>query len=284
MNNLLEVKDLCKHYHTFSLKEVSFTLPEGYIMGFIGANGAGKTTTLKAILEMIQIDSGQIKLFDDRYREHPEQAKEELGVVMDLPFFVDDWSVNEVEDAITPFYSRWDKNKFRELLSFFKISANKKIKEFSRGMKVKIMLAVALSHDAKLLILDEPSSGLDPVARDELMDLLKDFVLDEKRGVIFSTHITSDLEKIADYITYIQGGKIAYSGLKDDLMERYQIIKGGLSDLSEDLEKELIGCRKFSTGFEGMILSDTARSLPPDFLLEPLTLDQYMIFMNKEAD
>jgi len=281
MNNALEVCGLNKSYDTFSLKDVSFKIPTGYIMGFIGPNGAGKTTTIKSILNMINHQSGKVSLFGLDSKDYAGQINEQIGIVMDSPFYVEDWTAADVEAAVSPFYSRWDGGKYADLLKRFAIDRKKKIKELSRGMKVKLMIAVALSHEARLLILDEPTSGLDPVARDELCDMLSDFVTDENRSVLFSTHITLDLEKIADYITFILNGKIVYTGTKDALLEKYVLVKGGLSEISAEQKKLIIGLREHSTGFDGMTETASIGRLPKSLVFEPITLEEIIICMNK---
>lgn len=281
MNNILEVTNVCKNYEKFSLSNVSFCVPKGYIMGFIGPNGAGKTTTIKSILNMISHDSGEIRIFGKS--QEAIDVKEDIGVVMDLPFFVDDWKVKDVEAALSPFYTRWSHEQYDDYLNKFGLDKNKKIKELSRGMKVKLILASALSHDARLLVLDEPTSGLDPVARDELMDILGEYVTDENRSVLFSTHITSDLEKIADYITFIINGKIEFTGEKDKLLESYMLVKGGLSDITSEQKKMVIGYREHSAGFEGMVKTEDIKNLSKDVAAEKITLDEIIIFMNKEG-
>jgi len=281
MNNALEVCGLNKSYDTFSLKDVSFKIPTGYIMGFIGPNGAGKTTTIKSILNMINHQSGKVSLFGLDSKDYAGQINEQIGIVMDSPFYVEDWTAADVEAAVSPFYSRWDGGKYADLLKRFAIDRKKKIKELSRGMKVKLMIAVALSHEARLLILDEPTSGLDPVARDELCDMLSDFVTDENRSVLFSTHITLDLEKIADYITFILDGKIVYTGTKDALLEKYVLVKGGLSEISTEQKKLIIGLREHSTGFDGMTETESIGRLPKSLVFEPITLEEIIICMNK---
>jgi len=281
MNNALEVCGLNKSYDTFSLKDVSFKIPTGYIMGFIGPNGAGKTTTIKSILNMINHQSGKVSLFGLDSKDYAGQINEQIGIVMDSPFYVEDWTAADVEAAVSPFYSRWDGGKYVNLLKRFAIDRKKKIKELSRGMKVKLMIAVALSHEARLLILDEPTSGLDPVARDELCDMLSDFVTDENRSVLFSTHITLDLEKIADYITFILDGKIVYTGTKDALLEKYVLVKGGLSEISAEQKKLIIGLREHSTGFDGMTETASIGRLPKSLVFEPITLEEIIICMNK---
>ncbi len=284
MTNILEVENLNKSYKTFHLDNVSFKVPTGYIMGFIGPNGSGKTTTIKSILNAINIDAGKITFFNDTNMIDRSLINNEIGVVTDNQLFVKDWTINDVEKAVSMFYSKWSSQLFIEYLTRFNLDRTKKVKELSRGMNVKLMLAVALSHNAKLLILDEPTSGLDPVARDELCDILSEYVSDETRSVLFSTHITSDLEKIADYITFILNGKIIYSGLKEDLLERYCLVKGGLEDLSEDLKKYIIGLRQYANGFEGMIDVKYSDFLSKAILTEKITLEEIIVFMNKGAN
>lgn len=282
MNNILEVRGLNKRYDTFSLENVSFEVPKGFIMGFIGPNGAGKTTTIKSVLNIINFESGKIQIFGLDNKEHANMINEQLGVVMDAPFYAADWTVAGVESAVSPFYSRWSRQTYDEYIKKFGIDRKKKVKELSRGMKVKLMIAVALSHEAKLLILDEPTSGLDPVARDELCDILADFVTDEEKSVLFSTHITADLEKIADYITFIQNGQIVFSGAKEELLENYVLVKGGIKELSPDQKKQIVGLREHDTGFEGMAKTPNIGKLPKDLLIEPITLDEIIIYMNRQ--
>lgn len=282
MNNILEVCGVHKNYETFSLKDVSFAVPQGYIMGFIGPNGAGKTTTIKAVLNMIHLSAGTIKVFGLDNKMDSADIKERIGVVMDSPFYAEEWKADDVEAAVSPFYSKWDHNRYWALLKEFDIAAGKKVKELSRGMKVKLMLAVALSHDARLLILDEPTSGLDPVAREELLDILREYMEDESRGILFSTHITSDLEKIADYITFINDGRIVFTGLKDTLLESYVLAKGGLDDITAEQKRLLIGLREHSAGFEGLVQTADIGKFSPDVLFDPVTLEEIMVFMNKK--
>ena len=284
MDNALEVRNLNKNYNAFSLKDVSFEIPKGYIMGFIGPNGAGKTTTIKSVLSMINYQSGEIKLLGSDTKNKTGLIGGQIGIVMDSPFYVDDWTVADVEKAVSPFYQKWNSKKYAELLKKFAVNKKKKVKELSRGMKVKLMLSVALSHDAKLLVLDEPTSGLDPVARDEICDILSEFVTDENKSILFSTHITSDLEKIADYITFILNGKIIFSGLKEDILEKYVSVKGGLHEISAEDKKLIIGLREYPTGFEGIAETENIRNLSKDLLIEPITLDEIIIYMNKEEN
>ena len=282
MNNILEVRGLNKRYEQFALKNVSFGVPEGYIMGFVGPNGAGKTTTIKSILNMVSYESGEISALGMDAKADAMRINESIGVVMDTPFYVNEWRVRDVEKALSPFYQSWSAEKFASMLRKFHLDPTKRVKELSRGMKLKLMLAAAFSHDARLLILDEPTSGLDPVARDELADILREFMLDETKGVLFSTHITSDLDKLADYITFIRNGEIVYTGLKDSLMEGFTLVKGGPSELISAQKRLIIGIREHSAGFEGMVRAEDIGKLPRTLSFEPVTLDEIIVFMNKE--
>lgn len=283
MNNVLEINNITKDYKKFKIDNISFNLPKGYIMGFIGANGAGKTTTIKLILNMIKRDSGEIKVFGlDNIREE-ERIKEQIGVVFDECYYLEDWTLNDVEKAVSMFYKNWNSSIYEKYLKEFNLARDKKVKDLSRGIRMKLMIAVAFSHEAKLLILDEPTSGLDPVARDEFLDVLRDYIEDEEKSVIFSSHITSDIEKIADYITYINNGKIIFTGEKDEFLEKYCIIKGGKEDITESQKKEIIGLRMHSTGFEGLIELKKAVGFSSKVIIEKASLDEIMIYMNKEA-
>ena len=280
MNNILELRGLCKDYGSFQLKDVSFNVPRGYIMGLIGPNGAGKTTTLKIALNITRRDSGDVGIFG---RESDFSQNDDIGVVMDTPMYVDEWTVSDVKKAVSPFYKQWDNALFAEYMLRFGLDPKKKVKDLSRGMKVKLQIAAALSHNAKLLILDEPTSGLDPVARDDICDLLREFVTDDAKSVLFSTHITSDLEKTADYITFIMDGAIVFTGAKDDLLEKYARVAGGVSDIDAEQKKLIIGCREHGTGFEGIVETANICKLPKGVLTEETNLDEIIIFMNKGA-
>ena len=278
MRNILEMRGLRKSYGAFTLSDVTFDVPSGYIMGFVSPNGAGKTTTLKLILGIIKGEAGSVKLFG---QNDPLAQNERIGVVMDAPMYVDDWKISDVALALSPFYRQWDKRAFAEYLGQFGLDPKKKMKELSRGMKVKLQIAVALSHNAKLLLLDEPTSGLDPVARDEICDLLRAFVSDEGKSVLFSTHITSDLEKTADFITFILNGRIVFTGAKEDLLGKYARVAGSAGDLTAGLKQHVIGYREHDFGFEGMVEAANIGALPGTVLVEQISLDEIIIFMNK---
>lgn len=281
MNNAIEIQKLCKSYKDFSLNNISFSLPMGYIMGFVGQNGAGKTTTIRLILNMINRDGGEIKIFGLDNVQDEQKIKQDIAVVFDDIYFVDSWKVREVERAIKGFYSNWSSKLFNQYISNFNLPMDKKVKELSRGMKMKLMLAVALSHEAKLLIFDEPTSGLDPVARNELLEILSKYIADGQKSILFSTHITSDLEKIADYITLIDHGNIFYSGTKDDLLESFCIVRGGPHDLTDALKKKIIGLTTNIAGFAGLLPTSEMKHLAPEIVTETPSIDEILISISK---
>lgn len=230
MTNAIEVKNLYKQYPGFALQNVSFSIPQGLCCGFVGPNGAGKTTTLKTMLGMARKSSGEINLLGKP--DSDVTIKEEIGVMFDQPYFQEDWTPLDIEKGIRPFYHDWNSEEYHQYLSRFELDPKKKFKDFSRGMKMKLAMAVNLSHNAKLLLLDEPTGGLDPVARDEILDIMREYMVDESRTILFSTHITSDLENIADMILYISNGVISFCGEREELLAKYCVIKGGV--LPED--------------------------------------------------
>lgn len=281
MNECLTVKNISKTYPGFELKDVSFSLPKGYIMGLVGPNGAGKTTTIKLILDMIDLESGKILIFGKDSKEDLSEIKKDIGVVFDSIFYVSDWTAKETEKANELFYENWDSQVFRNMLERFQLPQDKKVKDLSRGMQVKFMLACAFSHDAKLLILDEPTSGLDPVFRDEFLSLLQEYIEDGERSVLFSTHITTDLEQVADYITYLDKGSLIYTGSLDELLEKYRLAKGKISDLTPELEGMMRGFRKTSVGFEGLIDIQDSRAFD-GCVLDTVTVNDIVVSISKE--
>ncbi len=281
MSNVLEINHLSKRYPGFRLNDVSFSFPSGFIMGFVGQNGAGKTTTIRLLLNMTSRDDGDIKIFGlDNLRDDRE-IKQNVGVVLDSTYFVESWTVAEVEQALKGFYVGWRSRLYRQHTDHFRLPLKKQVKELSRGMKMKLMLAVAMSHEARLLILDEPTSGLDPVARDELLEILSDYISDGEKSILFSTHITSDLEKIADYITVIDYGNIFYTGPKDDLMESFRIVKGGPEDLLDPLKAKIIGLTQKSTGFSGLLPAAETKYLSKEIITETPTIDEILVAISR---
>lgn len=272
----------CAVGNGFALRDVSFELPTGYVMGLIGANGAGKTTTIRCLLGMRGIDAGEIELLGHRV-PGPVALRQEVGVVLDHTYLVGDWRLTDAERALRPFYNRWDGVRYRQLLDEFGLDLRAKVKDLSRGMAMKLMIAVALSHQARLLVFDEPSSGLDPVARDELAGIIGDFLLDEGHSVLFSTHITSDLDRIGDFVTLIHGGRIVRTGPKDEILAAYRVVHGGPDDLTDLVGVELIGPRRSATGVQALVRAEETVLLDGDVLVEAPTLDEIAIHIGSSS-
>lgn len=279
--SILKIEGLTKHFDTFTLDNVSFEVEEGTVMGFIGRNGAGKTTTIKSVLGLVNPDSGNIAFMGKPLRENEEWAKQNIGVVFGG---ADYYSVNKlstVAKVTSKFYDNWDEELFSKYLRKFSLDPQKKIKELSAGMKVKFSLALALSHGAKLLLLDEPTSGLDPVSRDEIIGIFMDLISDGKHSILFSTHIISDLEKCADYITYIKDGKILHSADKETFADMYR--KVSFSEVTYRIEPALIGKRKNSFSFEAMIKAeDEYLFANTDAQISRIGLEDIMIYLERE--
>lgn len=280
--SILTVEKLNKRYDKFHLKDVSFNLEKGYIMGFIGSNGAGKTTTLKSILNMVHADSGSVTVLGQSFSENEIELKHEIGYMFGGVDFYSKTKLKTVTDVVKRFYPNWDERTYKNYTAKFKLDHDKKIGELSNGMKVKYSLTLALSHNAKLFILDEPTTGLDPVARDELLELFQELIENGQRSILFSTHITSDLEKCADYITYINNGKIIASSTKDDLISAYKVVKGTKSQLNR-LKPSLIAYKTNNFGFSGLIRTEDLKE-DKSLITEPPSLEDIMIYYAKKED
>lgn len=278
---LLEVENLCKTFPTFSLKDVSFKIEEGYIMGFIGRNGAGKTTTLKSMLNFVKADKGTCVINGFDISTNEIDVKKSIGFVSGTDGFYQTTKIKTITNVTKKFFDNWNEELYKKLLSTFKLDENKKIKELSAGMKIKYQIALAMCHDAKLLILDEPTSGLDPVSRDELIMLFREYISDGKRSILFSTHITSDLEKCADYITYIKDGKIIKSSDVCTFRDDYILVSGEKEKLSEELKNSLIGLYEHNFGFEGM-LEKNKSELAKDLQIIQPSLEEIMVHIERQ--
>jgi ABC-2 type transport system ATP-binding protein len=283
MENILSVKNLSKSYKGFTLNNISFNVPKGYIMGLIGPNGAGKSTTIKLIMNLVKRNSGSINIFGLDNIKHEREIKQRIGFVYDENYFYDDLNLIEMKNIIKRFYKNWDDKVFNKYMTDFKLPLKKNIKQLSKGMKMKYSLGIALSHNAELIIMDEPTSGLDPVFRSEMLDILYSLIQDENKAILFSTHITTDLEKIADYITFLNSGEIVFSDTKDNILETYKIIKGDRNLLTSDIKDYLIGITENSFGFEGLTNNvEAIRKLTKnDVLVENASLDDIMVFTVK---
>ncbi|CAM4298159.1 ABC transporter ATP-binding protein [Paenibacillus tarimensis] len=278
----LDVRNVSKSYPNFQLRNVSFQLEQGYIMGFIGANGAGKTTTIKSILNMTRMDSGEVHILGKNMAEHEIELKQEIGYAMGGVDFYTRSKMKTLTDVVKRFYANWDDETYRNYMRTFKLDENKKIAELSTGMKVKYNLAIALSHGAKLLILDEPTSGLDPVARDELLDIFQGLVAGGEISILFSTHITSDLEKCADFITFIENGQIIRSVEKEEFKESYLLLNGAANQLNQ-VKDRLISYKINSFGFTGLIHASDYDSACGIKAAIP-SLEEIMIYFAKKED
>lgn len=286
MDNVIEIESLRKEYKDFALKDISFSVPKGYITGLLGPNGAGKTTIIKLIMNLVRKSSGSVRIFDLDNIEHGVQIRERIGFVFDTPYFYEDQSVNVLGRAIGPFYSRWDQRRFESLMERFQLPARKPFASLSKGMKTKFALALALSHDADLIIMDEPTTGLDPLFRREFLELLREIIQSEEKSVLFSTHITSDLDRIADYAVFIEDGQLHCALWKDEIQEKWGIVRSRDDFITESNKSLFRGWRKHEYGIEGLT-NDLARirqlSLA-DLVVEKPTLEDILFFLHKEAN
>lgn len=293
MDNILEVINLKKEFtdwsnykESFCLNNISFSVPKGYIMGFIGPNGSGKSTTIKLIMNLLKKHEGEIKIFGKDNVKFEKEIKEKIGFVYDENYYYENFTMKEIKKIIAPFYKYWDEETFQNYLERFDLkNTNKKIKTLSKGMKIKFSLAIALSHNADLIIMDEPTSGLDPVFRREILDILLELMQNENKSVFFSTHITTDLEKIADYITYINKGNIVFSKSKEEILDNYAIVKGDKNILNKELKEKFIGIKENAFGFEA--LTDNVNQIQNTFgdsiLIDKASLDDIMVFTSKNS-
>ena len=276
----LILENVTKHYKDFTLDNISFKVPQGSIVGLIGENGAGKSTTINTILGLISKDSGTISILGET--DIDAVHKDNIGVVFDGNNYPDMLTPKQLGKVFENIYSSWDKKKYRELLDRFDLPINKKINQFSKGMKMKYAISVAFSHHSKLLILDEVTSSLDPIMRDEILDMFLDFIQDEENSIVVSSHITSDLEKVADYIVFIHKGKIVFSKPKDELLENYGILKCGASLFNEIDKKEMIAYRK--QDYEWQILVENRQAIQkkyPKAFIIPASIDEIMLMYVK---
>lgn len=282
MKNIIEIKDLVKKYNSFQLGGLSLNIPAGCIIGLIGENGAGKTTLIKAILNIIHSDEGNIKIMDMDYQKNEATIKEDIGVVLDNMFFPELLSPKDICIVMKDIYKNWDSSLYQKYLTDFNLPFNKSLKTMSKGMRKKVEIATALAHKPKLLILDEPTSGLDPVVRNEILDLFLDFIQDEEHTILFSTHITTDLEHIADRIIFIDKGKIVLEQSRDDLLDNYGILKCSSDDFIKIDKEDIIRYKKNKYDYE-ILIQDRKKIQKKykDYVTDKITLDELMILMIK---
>ena len=277
--NKIEIKNLKKDYQNFTLKNVNFSIPEGYVTGFIGRNGMGKTTTIKSILSLIQYQGEILSIHGDKKTKLNNQK---IGVIMDDSFLAKDWNMELVNQAMKVGYDKWEENTYWNFLEKFNIDKKLKVKELSRGMKIKLMLSIALSHNAELLILDEPTSGLDPSMREEFVEVISDYMQDDNHTVLFSTHITQDLETIADYIVFIDNGEIVLSLEKEEFINHFMILKCGLESQNILDSSAILGKKKTKYNIEYLVKRDAIQEIPNEYVEDEITIDKIMILYGRE--
>ena len=283
MSNAIEIKNLKKKYdNNFELGEINLEIPSGYIIGLIGENGAGKTTLIKSILNIIKPEYGEIKIFDKNNKKYESIIKEDIGVVLDGMFFPEILTPNDINFIMKDIYKNWDKELFYKYLNNFKLQSNKKIKDLSKGMRKKLEIATALSHKPKLLILDEPTSGLDPVVRDDILDIFLDFIKDEEHTILLSTHITSDLEHIADEIIFIDRGKIILNENKDELLDNYGILKCDKKSFDKISKDDIVSYKKNKYNYEVLVNNkNKIKNKYKDCIIDKITLEELMVLVIK---
>ena len=278
MSDILKVENLNKSYGDFSLADVTFSLPEGCITGFIGVNGAGKTTTLRTLLGLTKKQSGDIQFFGLDMDKNEKKIKDRIGIVLDDGCFYDELSLAEMKSIISSAYTEWSEQDFKRYMVMFSLDPKQKINTLSKGMKMKYALALALSHNAELLIMDEPTNGLDPLIRSQLLKVLADYMENGGKGVFFSTHITSDLDKIADMLIMIDNGHVVFQEEKDFLLDTYRIVKGDVKALSDDVRKLFLTISETAFGFTGVTKQIAeVQALFPDAMIERPTLEDIML-------
>lgn len=277
--NAIEIKELTKKYDGFTLDAISFAVPRGCIMGFIGQNGAGKTTTIRALLNIIKTDGGSIRMLGMDHIKEEYAIKEQIAAVFDEIPFHESFTANQVNTMFKGLYRSWNEEQFFAYLDRFCLPRKKKIVKFSKGMKMKLQIATALSHGAKLLIMDEATTGLDPVVRNEILDIFREYIQDEDNSILMSSHITSDLEKIADCVTFIDRGRILLTGYKDEILERHGLMKCTKADLDATPADGYISARVNDFGAEVMVADiSAAKRQYPGFTFDRTTLEEIMLF------
>ena len=278
-DNAIEIKNITKRYEGFTLDNVSFSVPKGSIMGFIGQNGAGKTTTIKSLLNITSIDSGEIKLLGLDHIKDEFEIKKQIAVIFDELPFHDMLTPKNLARIFAGLYEDWSDEVFASYLTRFELPINKKVGKYSKGMKMKLQIACALSHNAKLLIMDEATTGLDPVVRDEILHIFMEYLRDGERSILMSSHITSDLEKVADSLCFIDGGRILLSGYKDEILENHGIIKCGKDAVKEIDGEDIVSIRYNDFGAEILTANRADASYKyRDMIIDPATLDEIMLF------
>lgn len=277
----IHMQNVTKRFKGFAIEDLTITVPEGYITGFIGPNGSGKSTVIRMMMGLVHPDEGEITIFGKPHND--PLLKQQIGFVYDQLYLYDDFTLKQAKNIVASLYHNWDENLYQKYLETFRLPERKKIKTFSQGMKMKVSLLFALSHRPQLIIMDEPTSGLDPIFRRQLLDHLQELMVDEKQTIFFSTHITQDLDKIADHIIFIYNGRLQLQKTLEDIKEQYYLVKGTPDQLDADLRKLLIGVQETPRGFTGLINGRKSlfAGLEDDFVIEPADLEDIMYYMTQ---
>ena len=284
IRNVIEVKNVTKDYGDFKIDNISFAVPEGSVCGFIGQNGAGKTTTIKAILDVINVDAGEIFVFGQDVKIDSARLREDIGVVFDEMGFHEFMTGKDINIMMKNIYKNWDENVFFEYLKKFSLPSKKPCGDFSRGMRMKLQIAVALSHNAKLLIMDEPTSGLDPIVRNEMLQIFREYVIEEDHTILLSSHITGDLEKLADEVVFINGGRIVLAGNKDEILEKHGLLKCKKDELREISDQFIVHTEIETFGVTVLVNDKNAcAKLYPQMVIEQASLEDIMLFYVSRA-
>lgn len=280
MENLIELKNVTKKFKGFSIENIDLQVKKGFVTGFIGANGAGKSTTIKMMMNLLKPDVGEVRMFGLDYATHEKAIKERIGFVYDGNVFFEGLNLKNIKRIVAPAYKQWDDALFHHYIEKFELPLNKAIKTFSKGMQMKASLALALSHHAELIIMDEPTAGLDPIFRRELLNILQELMIDGNRTIFFSTHITTDLDRIADYIAFIQDGKLVFNQSTHDVTENFALVKGELDLLDRDTEKAFVHVERASTGFKALTdnIQDVKETFGDSVIIEHASLEDIMYY------
>lgn len=281
MDNVVELNNVTKQFKDFSVKDLNLQVKRGFVHGFIGANGAGKSTTIKMMMNLLKPDAGEVKVFDLDYKSYEKDIKERIGFVYDGNVFFEGMNLKDIKRIVAPAYKHWDDDIFNKYIDQFELPLNKSIKRFSKGMQMKASLAIALSHHAELIIMDEPTAGLDPIFRRELLGILQEIMIDGNRTIFFSTHITTDLDRIADYIALMNRGHLVFNKTIHEVSESYAIVKGRTELLDCDTKKTFVNIHQSSVGFEALTdnLAGAENTFGDSAIIERATLEDIMYYM-----
>ncbi|MFJ8529472.1 ABC transporter ATP-binding protein [Bacillus sp. NPDC094106] len=280
MENIVELHNVSKTFQGFSIEQLNLQIKKGFVTGFIGANGAGKSTTIKMIMNLLKPDAGEIKIFGLDYASHEKEIKERIGFVFDSNVFYEGLTLKDIKRMIAPAYKNWDEVIFKRYVEQFELPMSKAIKTFSKGMQMKASLALALSHHAELIIMDEPTAGLDPIFRRELLNLLHELMLDGNRTIFFSTHITTDLDRIADFIAFLRKGQLMFNQSIHEVEENYALVKGSTDLLDRDTEKAFMHVHRAPTGFEALTnnVAEVEQIFGNEVIIERASLEDIMYY------